>query len=386
VTAERGAGQKTAAYYCSYILLGLTTGVIGPTLPALAEQTQARLSEISTLFTALAAGYMLGSLLGGWLYDRTPGHPLVLAALAGMLAGTLLVPFLPILWVLMAVVFVLGVGQGVLDVGGNTLLVWVHGKRVGPFMNGLHFSFGLGALLAPLLVVQAVKMSGGIRWAYVLLGLLAVPIAAFLGRLPSPPHHGAGGERAAKNDPALVALITLFFFLHVGGELSFGGWIFTYADRSGLADGTVAAYLTSAFWGSLTLGRLLGIPIASFVRPENALVGDVAGCIAGTSLMIAFPHSRAVLWAGTVLTGLSVASIFPASFTFAERRLHMSGRVTSWFLIGASVGSMFLPWFIGQLFEAAGPRVTPRVLAVNYAAALGVLLVTLRRAKKTAAR
>jgi FHS family Na+ dependent glucose MFS transporter 1 len=170
----------------------------------------------------------------------------------------------------------------------------------------------------------------------------------------------------------------------VGGELSFGGWIFTYADRSGLAEGAVAAYLTTAFWGSLTVGRLLGIPIATFVRPENALLGDVVGCIAGTSLMIAFPRSRAVLWAGTVLTGLSVASIFPASFTFAERRLRMSGRVTSCFLIGASVGSMFLPWFIGQLFESSGPRITTRVLAVVYAAALVVLFATLRRAKTTA--
>ena len=382
--ADRGAPQKTAAYFLSYILLGLTTGIVGPTLPALAEQTRSRLSEISALFTALSAGYMLGSLLGGWLYDRTPGHPLVLAALAGMFASVLLVPFLPILWVLAVAVFVLGVGQGVLDVGGNTLLVWVHGKGVGPFMNGLHFCFGLGALLAPLLVVQVANMGGGIRWAYLLLGFLAVPTAGFMASLPSPPHHRAGGGSAGKNDPALNAFITLVFFLHVGGELSFGGWIFTYADRSGLAEGAVAAYLTTAFWGSLTVGRLLGIPIASFVRPENALLGDVVGCIAGTSLMIAFPRSRAVLWAGTVLTGLSVASIFPASFTFAERRLRMSGRVTSCFLIGASVGSMFLPWFIGQLFEAAGPQVTTRVLAVDYVAALVVLIATLRRAKKTA--
>jgi FHS family Na+ dependent glucose MFS transporter 1 len=298
-----------------------------------------------------------------------------------MLAGTLLVPFLPLLWILVSVVFIIGVGQGVLDVGGNTLLVWVHGNRVGPFMNGLHFCFGLGALLAPLLVARAVKTSGGIRWAYLLIGMLAVPVAAYLGSLPSPPHKRSGSGRAGRNDPVLVALITFFFFLHVGGELSFGGWIYTYAERSGLADGAAAAYLTSAFWGALTLGRLLGIPIASFVSPENALVGDVAGCILGTSLVLAFPNSRALLWAGTVLTGLSVASIFPASFTFAEKNLRMSGRVTSWFLIGASMGSMFIPWFIGQLFEAKGPRVTPMIIAVDYAAALLVVVATLRRAE-----
>jgi hypothetical protein len=36
-------------------------------------------------------------------------------------------------------IFALGMAEGALDVGGNTLLVWVHQEKVGPFMNGLHF-------------------------------------------------------------------------------------------------------------------------------------------------------------------------------------------------------------------------------------------------------
>jgi len=32
------------------------------------------------------------------------------------------------------------------------LLVWMHGAHVGPYLHGLHFCFGLGAFLRPLLV------------------------------------------------------------------------------------------------------------------------------------------------------------------------------------------------------------------------------------------
>ena len=34
----------------------------------------------------------------------------------------------------------------------NPLLVWVHGDEVGPAMNGLHFFFGVGAFLSPIII------------------------------------------------------------------------------------------------------------------------------------------------------------------------------------------------------------------------------------------
>ena len=42
-------------------------------LPALAEQTRSTLGQVSILFSARALGYLLGSLLGGRLFDRLPG-------------------------------------------------------------------------------------------------------------------------------------------------------------------------------------------------------------------------------------------------------------------------------------------------------------------------
>jgi FHS family Na+ dependent glucose MFS transporter 1 len=375
--------SKTVVYYASYIALGLVIAVLGPTLPGLAEQTRTRLSEISFLFTAHSFGYLIGALLGGRFYDRTPGHPVMALSLITMMAMMVLVPLMPILWILTLVLMVMGISEGVLDVGGNTLLVWMHKSRVGPFMSGLHFCFGLGALISPIIVAQMVRITGDINWAYWFLALIIFPISILMLRLPSPEIQVPTGDAESRGANFIfVGLISFFFFLHVGGEISFGGWIFTYTITAGLADTPVAAYLTSAFWGSLTLGRLISIPVASRVKPRYILIGDIAGCALGTGIILLWPNSAGILWVGTVLTGLSVASIFPMTLTFAERYLYISGKITSWFFVGASVGGMFLPWLIGQFFESVGHHVTMIVLVIDFAVALGVLVFTLNYAER----
>ncbi|HZT57745.1 MAG TPA: MFS transporter [Pyrinomonadaceae bacterium] len=76
--------------------------------------------------------------------------------------------------------------------------------------------------------------------------------------------------------------------------------------------------------------------------------------------------------------GLSMASIFPTTLTFAGRRMTLDGQVTGWFIVGASAGSMLLPWTIGQLFERVGPRATMLVIAAALAAAVVVVVSILR--------
>jgi FHS family Na+ dependent glucose MFS transporter 1 len=375
---DAGRISKTAAYYLAFVALGLTSASLGPTLPDLAENTRTHLREISFLFTARSLGYLIGSFLGGRLYDRKPGHPLMALMLIGMALALAFIPTISILWVLTGILLFLGMVEGALDVGGNTLLVWVHRHLVGPYMNGLHFFFGVGAFLSPLIIAQAVLVSGNITWAYWMLALLVAPVALWLLRLPSPT-----AQTVSKDGPIgqvnhrLVALIVLFFFLYVGAEVAFGGWIYTYAVELEITTEATAAYLTSAFWGALTIGRLLAIPIAARVRPRYILLGDLVGCLVSIGLILIWPGSLAAVWLGTLGVGLSMASIFPTTISLAERRMTVTGQVTGWFFVGASAGGMLLPWLIGQMFESIGPQVVMTALWVDLALALGVLFVLL---------
>ncbi len=384
----------TVGYCAAFVALGLTTASLGPTLTDLAKNTHSVLSQISYVFTTRSFGYLLGSFLGGRLYDRRPGNPLMGTVLLLLALGMALVPLVPILWILTALLLLLGMFEGVLDVGGNTLLVWLHGEKVGPYMNALHFFFGIGAFLSPVIVAQVLGISGGVTWAYWALALLIAPVAVFLLRLPSP--SALAETRSAPGDTTtaaprgsnalLVVLIAAFFFLYVGSEGSFGGWIATYAKATGLGDATTAAYLTSAFWGALTLGRLLSIPLAARLRPRVLLFGDLIGCLLSVLVIIAWPGAPLALWIGTFGAGFSMASLFPTMISFAGRHMTTTGKTTAWFFVGASSGGMVIPWLIGQLFESVSPRVTVFIVLVSLLLDLAVFGVITRYVRKPVTR
>jgi FHS family Na+ dependent glucose MFS transporter 1 len=374
----------TAAYFGAFIALGLSLATLGPTLPALADQTGVTLKGISYLFTARSLGYLLGSLNAGRLFDRMSGHLLIGTTLLSTAALLGLVPLATSLWLLCAIMFLLGAAEATADVGGNALLVWIHRSNLGPYMNALHFFFGVGAFLSPLVIGRVVAATGGIAWAYWLVALAVLPPALVLYRLPSPSNPSrAEHEVPLPARPLLVVLISFCFFLIVGAEVGFANWIYTYALDLNLADEASAAYLTSAFWGAFTVGRLVVIPIASRLRPSVILLGDLVGCLLGIGILTFWRTDATALWLGTAVYGLSIASLFATLFSFANEHLAISGRITGWFFVGTSSGAMVLPWTVGQFFESVGPTVTTTVLLVNLLVALVVFGIVLLYAHAT---
>ena len=58
---------KTVAQYTVYMTLGMSVGVIGPTLLDLKEQVNTDLKTISLIMTSRAAGHVIGSLVSKYL-------------------------------------------------------------------------------------------------------------------------------------------------------------------------------------------------------------------------------------------------------------------------------------------------------------------------------
>ena len=369
----------TAAYYASFVAMGISMASLGPTLPALAENTRAGLGAISILFTARSLGGLLGSVLGGQLYDRLRGHRVMALMIVCMAVFTAVTPFVPLLWLLVAVLFITGAVQGVLNIGGNALLVWVHGNKVGPFMNGLHFFFGVGTFITPVIVAQFITRQGGLVGTYLLLAVIILPTAV-LAFLPSPPSPKAAQSiNGGKNDVWLIVLISLVFACYNGASTAFGGWIYTYAFNTNLANATNAAYLTSVFWGALTIGRLAAIPLAFRFSPRAILRADFGGALVSLLAMLFWPHSLAAVAITSAGLGFALASIYPTTMSLSGQLMTLSGKVTGLFAIGSSAGAMIVPWVTGQYFESAGPQSMTYVLVVDMLVALVVLALLARR-------
>jgi FHS family Na+ dependent glucose MFS transporter 1 len=245
-------------------------------------------------------------------------------------------------------------------------------------MNALHFFFGLGAFLSPLLVAQAVLLTGSYAWSYRFIALLMIAPALLLLAQASPtPHRDHPETAGGPVETSLVTLMVVFLLVYVGAEVSYGGWVFTYATETSLAPESTAAYLTAGFWGALTVGRLLSIPLAMRFSAAVMLGSSMVGCLIGIAIACLFPVSIVALWAATLVIGLSMAAIFPTVLTLAGTLMTVTGRITGWFLVGASLGAMSVPWLIGQLFDHFGPPIVMVTILLDLLlmAALFVLLM-----------
>jgi FHS family Na+ dependent glucose MFS transporter 1 len=373
----------TAAYYLSFIILGLTTAASGPSLLKLAEHTSSGLDRISLIFVFGSLGYLVGSFLGGRAYDRLPGHKLLAATMFIVAIASALIPIARSLQVLLFVMLFSGFASGILDVGCNTLLLWTYGKKSGPFLNGLHFFFGVGSLIAPLLLAQVLLRTGEIHWLYWTFSIACLPVMIWLWLLPEP-KHARTDERKNTSFPVVsVILLVTLFILYVGLELGFGNWIYTYALTLELGTTITSAYLTSVFWGAFTLARLLGVWVSTRLRSQTILFLDIFGCAASTVLIMLWKESSLALWIGTVGLGISMASIFPTLIMLAGERMQITGTITGWFLVGSGAGSMFLPWLIGQIFVRTGPKAMSTVLLVDLIVFMVPLLLFLNRQEKS---
>jgi FHS family Na+ dependent glucose MFS transporter 1 len=363
----------TIAYYLSFIIMGATTAATGPSLPALAEHTSSGLDRISLIFIFGPLGYLIGSYFGGRAYDRIAGHKVLSGIMLTLGIASALIPTATTLPALLLFMFLSGLATGTLDVGGNTLLLWTHEEKSGPFINGLHFFFGVGSFIAPLLLAKILLSAGDIHWLYWSFTIICLPIALWFWFLPEPSGHTHSEEEKSDPLPFIPVLLgALLFFLYVGVELGFGNWIYTYTLTLGLGTTITAAYLTSAFWGSFTIGRLLGVWVSTRARSQTILIMDLIGCTISTIVIMLWKDSNPALWIGTIGLGLSMASIFPTIFMLAGERMQITGAIAGWFLVGSGAGSMLLSWLIGQIFAHTGPKTMTTVLLVDI---IGIMLV-----------
>lgn len=353
------AVRRTFHYYSLFIYLGLSLGLNGPTLPALAEQTGIRLGQMGYTFLVGSIGYAIGTLLAGRLLDRVQGHPVMGA---GQLVSAVLILFLPIVpwfWLLLVVILFKGISEGTLN-GANTLLVWTHGDKAGPYMNALHFFFGLGAFLSPLMIAKLIVIPFGYRWAYWGVGIFGILVGLRMLLLPGSPKpaHTRVDENGALRPVyyPLVFAAALYLFFYVGAEITYGGWIFSYATTLNIFTVSGAAYLTSGFWFAFTFGRLISIPVATRFSPRQVIPVALTGCLVILILVLLLPASRTMLWVVTTVLGFCMAPLWPMGFTLAGQSIKLTARLSSIILLGESIGGMFLPWVVGQVIDFSGAQ------------------------------
>ncbi|XP_026643303.1 sodium-dependent glucose transporter 1C-like [Microtus ochrogaster] len=292
--------------------------------------------------------------------------------------------------------------------GANVLILALWGDKGAPHMQALHFSFALGAVLAPLLAklawstsestqnhtesafdplmlnrsseatsdsLFAVPENMNLLWAYASTGTYILVVSVFLFGLFCIKHSrqkkntdSAQGARRAKYHRTLLCLLFVFFFFYVGAEITFGSYLFSFATTHVGMKESEAAGLNSVFWGTFAACRGLAIFFATFLQPGTMIVLSNVGSLVSSFFLVLFDKSPLCLWIATAVYGASMATTFPSGVSWIEQYTSLSGKSAAFFVIGASLGDMAIPAVIGIL-QGHYPDL-PVILYVCFASAI----------------
>ena len=349
--------------YVAFVSLGLPDTVLGVAWPSLRREFELSQSSMGAVLATGVCGYFLSGLLAGAMIRKVGvGGLLALssAAVALALAGYALAPswtaFFP-------VGFVMGLGSGAIDSGLNGYAARHFSVR---HVNWLHACWGVGASTGPLIMTAAIATGHGYRGGYgalsFVLGAMAVAFL-FTARAWQTEPHGAtnpNGESrqeagfATAIGSARVWLHLFTFFVYTGLESSVGQWCFSLMrEERGLGVEAAGAW-TSAYWTSLTLGRiLLGFVVDRF-GADRLLRGATFGVALGA---VAFAASPGALGrCGLLLLGLSLAPMYPTLMARTPARVgeRIAHHAVGFQVSAATLGSSFLPSLLGLLVAEAG--------------------------------
>jgi FHS family glucose/mannose:H+ symporter-like MFS transporter len=341
-------------------LTGLADAVTGPMLPELARTFHLSDSQSGILLFCVFAGMASGALLCLGDYARVLTRGLLALALA-----CALFPFAPHP-LLYPFAFIFGVSIGVPMTAVSLFAGRNYPERRAAILTLLNFSWSLGALLAPLLVARLLAVA---NWKTVYLVVASAAalatVAAFLTLRDSPETARTTPETTGLRNLRLVALFSVFFFLEVGMEVTFGAWTSTYVLRTTGVSIERAAAAVALFWGAFLASRGLSPLILLRVRPGNVLRIALATALAGSAILLA-THSTLLLGAAILLLGAALAPVFPVALSaFFDRARHSSD---SRFVLAVSgFGGSVIPWLVGLISAhsgslRAGLLVAPAVL------------------------
>jgi fucose permease len=351
--------------FLAYICAGIISVLPGASLLLLAENTDVSLAIAGSSFTLSALGFVIGVLIAGVLSLKLNSKYMLMGGLGLMAVAGAIIPWTNSFSILLIAQFIKGVGFGLIDVSINTIVTLAFHDTLGETLNNVHSSYGIGALVGPLLLSLSLQVLNQAFWAYfagavtgfvVMFLLLRQAVPSLPTRNEKQQHQQPSLSRSVFRQP-LLWLMALQIALYVGAEIGFGNWIVTAVSQSAAISLALAAPAATAFFLGLTIGRLLGAQVLKRgLLSENRLlyISILGGYISGLLVAI-FPGQIVISFGVSVLVGLFYGPLFPGIMAIASRQfVHAIGIVSSVMLVSTGAAAMVLPALMGILIPRIG--------------------------------
>jgi FHS family glucose/mannose:H+ symporter-like MFS transporter len=349
------ASSTNKAAHAAFVPIGMVTVLLGPLLPMLSARWSLNYAQAGTLFTAQFLGATIGTGLSGPIVSRWGYRFAILTGLFAMAVGVGSLPFSSRFPGLICI-FSYGIGLGLSIPAANLLVAAMNADRRSAALSLLNFSWSVGAVACPFIVAVAAKVDQIRLFLVALAGFLLLVLLAIASlRSFVEPAVEPLLERKNEHPNAWLAhgswrslfILAALFFLYVGAENAFGGWIASYAQGLGSSSPTLSVMTPSFFYAALMVGRW-STPLV--LKKTSEITAARAGLLLASMGMAGLIFSRALpsVLSSVSVAGLGLAAVYPITISrLAYEFGPAASRLGSVMFTMANLGGSFLPWAVG---------------------------------------
>ena len=381
-----------------FFVISFLTNILGPLIPDIIDSFDLSIGLAGFLPFAFFVAYGVMSIPSGILIEKYSEKPVTIAGFALAFFGALLFALVTTFEVALLSLFSIGIGMAMLQVVINPLLRQAGGEEHFAFNSVMaQLFFGSASFLSPLLysyLVNNIHTDNtqsvivlfnqlvppdikwvSLYWVFAVTALLMV-IVVMLVRFPKVQLReeeridvGAGFRSLLRN--RYVWLFFVGIFAYVGTEQGIANWTSKFLQTyHGVDPATTGARILSRFWGLMTIGCLLALPILKLFDSRKVLVGAALGTMMSLALalfgtvdvaLICFPVTGfflSVMW--SILVSLGLNSVPRHHGTF------------SGILCTGIAGGAVVPLIIGGLGELLGLQLSMLTLFITLGYILSV--------------
>jgi len=384
----------------AYVAFGLVTAVIGVVISRFQQTYRVPLWIAGLLPFAFYLAYGICSIPFGLLMDRKGGRPVILLGMFLMTLGCFLFYSGTHWWLIIIIVFIIGVGVTAIQTAGNPIIRDL--DIPSRYTSNLTIIIGIGALgyaISPVMIPYFELKGYSWQTVYLVFGIVNLVLLLLLVTVRFPPAKPTEDEKVRPEimtlllkDPIIITY-TLGIFLYVGGEVGVSSYIVTYMEqvhKMGLQDSiwakdsfwydafpSASALAVALFWALQALGRMIIGLLMNIMKPKAIFVVCSGLCVA--SLLVALLGSSHVALISFVFTGLFTCASFTLLFSAAVQSFEANHGTISGILCTAIIGGAILSGLVGVVGQAWGLRMG---MAINLIAFVYVfLLAALGRGK-----
>ena len=371
-----------------WFTISFITNILGPLIPDIVHNFNLKnLALAGFIPTSFFLAYAVMSIPAGMLIDRYGEKPVLFIGFLMPFVGSMLFACFPAYPVLLASSFIIGLGMAMLQTVLNPLQRTVGGEENYAFVAELaQFVFGAASFVSPLVytwLVHALSpevyrpgenlfLDGlsklippslpwvSLYWIFAVI-LLLMLLAVLLVRFPKielKEDEKSGSSSSYKHlfGQKYVWLFFLGIFCYVSTEQGVSVFMSTFLEQyHGIDPQTAGARCISWFWGSMTIGCLVGLVLLKLIDSRRLL--RISGVLSIALLLVALFGPVKIALVAFPAMGFSISMMYSIVFSLALNTATRYHGSFAGILCSGIVGGAAGPLLVSVFADIASLRV-----------------------------